>query len=81
LTIETGVAHFWTRSRRRLWKKGEDSGNLLAVVEIKTDCDQDVLLLRVAVKGGGVACHTGARSCFYRRVVSEASGSLALQRD
>lgn len=66
LTIETGLAHFWTRSRQRIWKKGEESGNLLRIREIRTDCDQDVLWLRVHVEGDGVACHTGARSCFYR---------------
>jgi len=66
LTIETGLAHFWTRSRQRIWKKGEESGNLLRIREIRTDCDQDVLWLRVHIEGDGVACHTGARSCFYR---------------
>ncbi len=68
LTHTTRVAHFWTRSRGRLWKKGEESGNLLDVVELRTDCDQDVVLVRVTVRGAGVACHTGALSCFYRRV-------------
>ena len=66
LTIETGAAHFWSRSRNKLWKKGEDSGNLLSVVEVRTDCDQDVLWITANVQGDGVACHTGARSCFYR---------------
>ncbi|MFZ1680333.1 MAG: phosphoribosyl-AMP cyclohydrolase [Rhizobiaceae bacterium] len=68
LTLETGVAHFWSRSRGALWKKGETSGNMLAVSEILTDCDQDALVLRVSVAGDGVTCHTGRRSCFYRRV-------------
>ena len=68
LTIETKVGHFWSRSRQRLWKKGEESGNLLQVTELLTDCDQDALWLKVAVGGSGVACHTGARSCFYRSV-------------
>jgi len=68
LTIETRVAHFWSRSRRRLWRKGEESGNVLEVAEVLTDCDQDVLWLRVTIAGQGVACHTGARSCFYRSV-------------
>lgn len=66
LTTETRVGHFWSRSRGRLWKKGEDSGNVLDVAEILTDCDQDVVWLKVRVQGDGVACHTGARSCFYR---------------
>ena len=68
LTLTTGYAHFWSRSRNRIWRKGEDSGNRLAVRSVMTDCDQDVLLLEVAVEGDGVACHTGARSCFYRRL-------------
>lgn len=70
LTLETGIAHFWSRSRARLWKKGEESGNLLEIVEMRTDCDQDVLWLAVAIAGAGRACHTGERSCFYRRVVA-----------
>jgi phosphoribosyl-AMP cyclohydrolase len=68
LTIETGVAHFWTRSRQKLWKKGEESGNLLIVRQMRTDCDQDALWLSVTIQGAGVACHTGAESCFYRAV-------------
>jgi phosphoribosyl-AMP cyclohydrolase len=66
LTIAKGVAHFWSRSRRSLWKKGEESANVLKVLELRTDCDQDVVWLRVAVAGDGLACHTGRRSCFYR---------------
>src|SRR5947209_8207581 len=62
LTRETGEAWFWSRSRERLWKKGETSGNTLAVHEIREDCDDDALLLRVVP--GGPACHTGSRSCF-----------------
>lgn len=68
LTIETRVAHFWSRSRAKLWKKGDESGNLLDVVEMRTDCDQDVVWLRVNVQGDGLACHTGRHSCFYRAV-------------
>lgn len=68
LTIETRTAHFYSRSRAKLWVKGEESGNLLHVVEIATDCDQDVVALKVIVQGQGVACHTGQRSCFYRAV-------------
>lgn len=79
LTLETRVAHFWTRSRQRLWKKGEESGNLLDVVEVRTDCDQDVVLVSVRVRGAGVACHTGEKSCFYRRV--ELGGRHTLARD
>jgi phosphoribosyl-ATP pyrophosphohydrolase/phosphoribosyl-AMP cyclohydrolase len=62
LTRETGEAWFWSRSRQRLWKKGETSGNVLAVEEIRDDCDGDALLLRV--RPAGPACHTGSRSCF-----------------
>jgi len=65
-TIDTGEAHFWSRSRQKLWRKGEESGNVLRVVEMRVDCDQDALWLRVTP--AGPACHTGARSCFYRRV-------------
>ncbi len=67
-TLSTGYATFWTRSRKRLWTKGEESGNRLAVKSVHTDCDQDVLHLEVEIEGDGVACHTGARSCFYREI-------------
>jgi phosphoribosyl-AMP cyclohydrolase len=79
-TIETGEGCFWSRSRKTLWKKGETSGNTFAIEEIRVDCDQDAILLRVRVAGNGTACHTGARSCFYRRLpVKQAPGpSLAL---
>ena len=63
-TRETGFAHFHSRSRGRLWMKGEESGNTLRVVEIRVDCDQDAVVLRV--EAVGPACHTGQRSCFYR---------------
>ena len=68
LSQETGLVHFWSRSRKALWKKGETSGELLRVVEILTDCDQDVLQVRAEMLGKGAACHTGRRSCFYRSV-------------
>jgi phosphoribosyl-AMP cyclohydrolase len=80
LTIETGIAHYWSRSRQILWKKGETSGNLQQVVEILTDCDQDAVQLRVNVAGEGATCHTGRRSCFYRKVVM-ASGTVGLVAD
>jgi len=81
-TIATGEAHFWSRSRGRLWKKGEESGNTLAVVEMRTDCDQDVVWLRVKVGGDGIACHTGAASCFYRRIPLRQSdpGHMGLEK-
>ena len=81
LTLKTGIAHYWSRSRGELWKKGESSGNLQTVVELRTDCDQDTLLLAVQTEGHGAACHTGRRSCFYRRVVQETDGSFALEFD
>jgi len=78
LTIETGLAHFWSRSRRSLWKKGAESGNLLTVTELRTDCDQDVVWLRARVQGQGLACHTGRPSCFYRSVPLGAPARAAL---
>jgi len=81
LTFETGVVHFWSRSRKRLWRKGEESGNTLQLREARIDCDQDMLWLSVDVAGHGVACHTGARSCFYRIVSAEPGGALMLTRD
>ncbi|WFL79086.1 phosphoribosyl-AMP cyclohydrolase [Altererythrobacter arenosus] len=69
-TRASGAAHFWSRSRQSLWKKGETSGNILRVREILVDCDQDALILRC--DPAGPACHTGARSCFYRRLEGEA---------
>ncbi|MCV3764201.1 phosphoribosyl-AMP cyclohydrolase [Rhizobium sp. TRM95796] len=68
LTLETGVVHYFSRSRGKLWKKGETSGNLQHVVEILTDCDQDALQVKVKVGGHDATCHTGRRSCFYRAV-------------
>ena len=65
-TQASGEATFWSRSRQRLWKKGETSGNVLRVVEMRIDCDQDALW--VVADPAGPACHTGAQSCFYRRI-------------
>lgn len=67
-TIETGEAHFFSRSRGRLWKKGEESGHVQTVAEMRVDCDQDAILLKVRVGGTGASCHTGRSSCFYREV-------------
>ena len=64
LTEQTGDAHFWSRSRNELWRKGATSGNVMRVLELRVDCDADTLLLRV--DPAGPACHTGATSCFYR---------------
>ncbi|MFN3868301.1 MAG: phosphoribosyl-AMP cyclohydrolase [Hyphomicrobiaceae bacterium] len=77
LTLSTGIAHFWSRSRAKLWKKGEESGNLLRIVEMLTDCDQDALIVKVEIAGEGRACHTGETSCFYRRVLPNANDPAA----
>lgn len=68
LTIETGEAHYFSRSRKKLWKKGEESGHVQKLVELRVDCDQDAVVLRVRMQGAGAACHTGHRSCFFRSV-------------
>jgi len=79
LTLQTRVAHYWSRSRSALWKKGETSGNVQQVVEIRTDCDQDAVWLRVKVSGHDATCHTGRRSCFYRTVgLIDGKGTLAV---
>jgi len=70
-TLKTGIAHYYSRSRGTLWKKGETSGQIQTVQRILVDCDQDALVLRVTVGGDGGACHTGARSCFYRAVAGD----------
>ena len=67
-TLSTGYAHYWSRSRRALWKKGATSGALQKVVEVRTDCDQDAILLAVTVADRDHTCHTGRRTCFYRKV-------------
>lgn len=74
-TIASGRVHFWSRSRGKLWMKGESSGNVLKVVSIAVDCDQDALVIRA--DPAGPTCHTGADSCFYRLLVSDA-GALTL---
>jgi phosphoribosyl-AMP cyclohydrolase len=67
-TLETGEAWYWSRSRAELWHKGATSGQIQTVVEMRLDCDQDAVLLKVQVAGDGGCCHTGRRSCFYRKV-------------
>ncbi|WP_430388454.1 phosphoribosyl-AMP cyclohydrolase [Blastomonas fulva] len=69
LTLETGEVHFWSRSRASLWKKGETSGHVLKLVELRIDCDQDAVW--VVASPAGPTCHTGAPSCFYRKVTSD----------
>jgi phosphoribosyl-AMP cyclohydrolase len=77
-TIETGEAWYYSRSRKALWKKGETSGHVQRVIELRTDCDQDALWLKVE-QGGPGACHTGRRSCFYRAVPLRQKGAARLE--
>jgi len=76
-TIETGIAHFWSRSRQKLWKKGEISGNVQKVNQIKIDCDMDSILLLVEQVGG--ACHMGYRSCFFRNIEGKIIGEKVFE--
>ena len=68
LTVENGYAVYWSRSRQRLWRKGEESGHQQKVIDIQLDCDEDVILLKIE-QVGGIACHTGRESCFYRSLL------------
>ncbi len=77
-TIESGEAWYYSRSRKKLWKKGESSGHVQRVVELRVDCDQDALWLKVEQTGEG-ACHTGRRSCFYRAVPLGKDGAVTLE--
>lgn len=77
LTLESRKVHFWSRSRERLWMKGETSGHVLAVRQVLVDCDQDALIIRAVPQGP--TCHTGARSCFYRAVEMR-GGEASLSR-
>jgi phosphoribosyl-AMP cyclohydrolase len=81
LTLETGIAHYWSRSREELWKKGDTSGQLQKVHEILVDCDQDALVLRVTVGGDGGCCHVGFKSCFYRAISDKSGGLTQTQAD
>jgi len=68
LTVEKGYAVYWSRSRQKLWRKGEESGHQQKIISIQIDCDEDVLLLKIEQEGG-IACHTGRESCFYRQLI------------
>ena len=70
-TVELGEAVYWSRSRKKLWHKGEESGHTQKVLEIRLDCDEDVVLLKIE-QVGGIACHTGRHSCFYQKLEGEA---------
>ncbi len=79
-TLRTKKATYWSRSRQKLWVKGEESGNVQHVRELRTDCDQDVLLLKVEQSGAAnAACHNGYKSCFYRRLTNLDDAALKLQ--
>jgi len=80
LSIETGKAHYWSRSRKKLWRKGEISGNEQLIKDIFIDCDEDAVLLKVK-QIGGAACHMGYRSCFYRRIDGEIVGEKIFEPD
>ena len=73
-TLETGFVTFWSRTRQKLWMKGETSGNRLRVIEASTDCDNDVLLFKVEVEGDGLVCHEGTVSCFTKNIGLDAKG-------
>ncbi len=77
-TLQTGSVWYWSRSRQELWHKGETSGQIQTLIEMRVDCDQDALLLRVTVGGDGGCCHTGRHSCFYRSVI-QADGQATLR--
>ncbi|HZK04596.1 MAG TPA: phosphoribosyl-AMP cyclohydrolase [Actinomycetaceae bacterium] len=77
LTLETGKVHYWSRSRNKLWKKGESSGNMQDLVEMRVDCDTDAVVLRV--QQSGPACHEGYKSCFFRTV--DAGGALVVDAE
>ena len=79
-TVESGEAHYWSRSRKALWKKGETSGHVQRVVEVRLDCDADALLLRVESLAG-IACHTGRRRCFFSRLEGAAADKRWVETD
>jgi len=78
-TMETGKAHYWSRSRKKLWLKGESSGHVQMVKEIRIDCDEDTILMKVKPEGG--ACHMGYRSCFYRDLEGRVIGEKIFEPD
>jgi phosphoribosyl-ATP pyrophosphohydrolase/phosphoribosyl-AMP cyclohydrolase len=80
-TLESGFVTFWSRTRRKLWMKGETSGNRLRITETATDCDNDTLLFRVVVEGDGLVCHEGTVSCFTKPVAMPASTTTAKESE
>lgn len=79
-TVASGEAHYWSRSRKSLWRKGETSGHVQRVLEVRLDCDGDTVLLRVE-SAGGIACHTGRRRCFFNRLETGPQGSRWVSTD
>ncbi len=77
-SVETGKVWYWSRSRQKLWLKGETSGNVQSIVDIRTDCDQDVVWVSVE-QAGGAACHTGRKSCFYRRIEADPAENAGMR--
>ena len=78
-TKETGFVTFWSRTRQKLWMKGETSGNRLRIVDVSTDCDQDALLFRVEVEGDGLVCHEGTVSCFTRPLTAQTASATEVR--
>jgi phosphoribosyl-AMP cyclohydrolase len=80
-SLESGFVTFWSRTRQKLWMKGETSGNRLRIVSIATDCDNDTLLFRVEVEGDGLVCHEGTVSCFTRSIAGEATSETVMKEE
>ncbi|MHB8303554.1 MAG: phosphoribosyl-AMP cyclohydrolase [Acidobacteriaceae bacterium] len=80
-TLDSGFVTFWSRTRKKLWMKGETSGNRLRIVQAFTDCDNDTLLFRVVVEGGGLVCHEGTVSCFTKPLSIRSSNTLQLESE
>ena len=82
LTLETNEAHYWSRSRQELWHKGATSGNVQDVIELRTDCDQDAIWIKVRTRGATANCHQGYKSCFYRAAeLEDGAPQLAFKED
>ena len=82
LTLQTGEAHYWSRSRQELWHKGATSGNVQDVIELRTDCDQDAIWIKVRTRGACANCHQGYKSCFYRSAeLANGKGQLSFRED
>lgn len=78
-TIETGEVYYWSRSRGELWHKGATSGTTQIVKDIRIDCDQDCILITAEIQGSGAGCHTGRKTCFYRKIEKDENGNITLK--